>query len=70
LPRQYAKNVGRNLSVKFKDGNKTEGKLAEVQEGHILLQEVKKEKGKKAQTVDRLIPLNEITESKVLISFK
>jgi ribosome maturation factor RimP len=44
--------------------------LAEVQEGHILLQEVKKEKGKKAQTVDRLIPLNEITESKVLISFK
>ncbi|MCF8318695.1 MAG: ribosome assembly cofactor RimP [Sphingobacteriaceae bacterium] len=68
--RQYAKNVGRNLSVKFKDGNKTEGKLAEVKEGHILLQELKKEKGKKAQTVDRLIPLNEIIESKVLISFK
>lgn len=70
LLRQYVKNVGRSISVKFKDGNKTEGKLAEVQEGQILLQEVKKEKGKKAQNVDRLIPFDEIAESKVLISFK
>ncbi len=68
--RQYVKNVGRNVSVKFKDGNKTEGKLAEVHQDQILLQELKKEKGKKAQSVDRLIPFNEIAESKVLISFK
>ncbi|WP_407429631.1 ribosome assembly cofactor RimP [Arcticibacter sp.] len=69
--RQYQKNVGRSLSVKLADvPNKREGKLLEVQEEGILIEESIKEKGKKAVLEQNLIPFDQITETKVLISFK
>lgn len=70
LPRQYSKNIGRQLSVKTTAGTKREGKLLAADENTVTIEESIKEKGKKAQLVESIIPLNEISETKVLISFK
>jgi ribosome maturation factor RimP len=69
-PRQYAKNVGRTLGIKMADGVKREGVLSALTEDAIVIEEKVKEKGKKAETVESVIPLDKITETKVLISFK
>ncbi len=68
--RQYLKNIGRNLAIKMADGVKREGKLTGVTEDAIIIEEKIKEKGKKAETVESVIPISKITETKVLISFK
>ena len=68
--RQYVKNVGRSLSIKMADGTKREGKLTGIAEDAIVIEEKVKEKGKKAETVEAVIPISKITETKVLISFK
>ncbi|MCR8561619.1 ribosome assembly cofactor RimP [Mucilaginibacter sp. BJC16-A38] len=68
--RQYTKNVGRNLAIKMVDGTKREGKLTGLAEDAIVIEEKIKEKGKKAETVESVIPIDKITETKVLISFK
>jgi ribosome maturation factor RimP len=68
--RQYQKNINRSLSVKLNDGNKREGKLISAEETGITIEENIKEKGKKATLVESFIPFNEITETKVLVSFK
>jgi len=70
LPRQYTKNVGRQLAIKMTDGSKREGKLTGMTEDAVVIEETKKEKGKKAEIVESAVPLAEITETKVLISFK
>jgi ribosome maturation factor RimP len=70
LPRQYVKNVGRQLAIKMADGSKREGKLTGMTEDAIVIEETKKEKGKKAEIVESAVPLAQITETKVLISFK
>lgn len=70
LGRQYVKNVGRSLGVKLKNGTKTEGKLLKADDLGICIAETKKEKGKKAQIIERVIAFVDIAESKVLISFK
>jgi len=69
-PRQYAKNVGRTLGIKMADGVKREGVLSALTGDAIVIEEKIKEKGKKAETVESVIPLDKITETKVLISFK
>jgi ribosome maturation factor RimP len=68
--RQYVKNIGRNLAIKMGDGLKREGKLTGITEDAIVIEEKVKEKGKRAETVESVIPINTITETKVLISFK
>lgn len=70
LVRQYVKNIGRVVSVKMPDGNKKEGKLLNVTGEGIAIEETVKEKGKKAQLVETLLPMEQIKEIKVLISFK
>jgi len=70
LLRQYAKNIGRELGLKLTNGDKKEGKLVEANESTITIEEKVKEKGKKIQLVNSQIALNDITETKVLISFK
>jgi len=70
LVRQYTKNIGRNISIKFKDGQKKEGKLVAVEDQDVLIEEQVKEKGKKAVSVQNKIPFNDILETSVLISFK
>ena len=68
--RQYVKNIGRNLMIKMADGSKREGKLSSLTEDAIIIEEKIKEKGKRAETVESVIPIDKITETKVLISFK
>jgi ribosome maturation factor RimP len=70
LLRQYAKNVNRDLAIKMADGAKREGKLSAITEDAIVIEEKIKEKGKKAEVIESVIPINQITETKVLISFK
>ena len=70
LPRQYVKNIGRSLAIKMADGSKREGKLSGLTEDAIVIEESNKQKGKKAEQVESVIPLAEITETKVVISFK
>ena len=70
LPRQYVKNIGRQLAIKMADGSKKEGKLTGMTEDAVIIEEVIKEKGKKAETIEVVVPFSQITETKVLISFK
>jgi ribosome maturation factor RimP len=68
--RQYTKNIGRDLAIKMVDGAKREGKLTALAEDAIVIEEQIKQKGKKAEIVESVIPIDKITETKVLISFK
>ena len=68
--RQYTKNIGRSLAIKMVDGVKREGKLSGITEDAVIIEETIKNKGKKAETVESVIPIDKITETKVLISFK
>jgi ribosome maturation factor RimP len=70
LTRQYIKNIGRTLSIKMDGGSSREGKLLNAGDEAITIEEIIKEKGKKAETVESTIPTDKITETKVLISFK
>jgi ribosome maturation factor RimP len=70
LARQYVKNIGRQLAIKIADGSKREGKLTGITEDAVIIEEINKQKGKKAEAIESMIPLNQITETKVLISFK
>jgi|SRR5690606_8452120 len=68
--RQYHKNIGRNVRIKGVEGEKFEGKLIVVNDKSITIEVKTKEKGKKAALRETEIPLDSITETKVLISFK
>lgn len=70
LNRQYLKNIGRNVSLKFVDGEMKEGKLLTINENEITIEESVKDKGKKVQLVQTQLDLKNIVETKVLISFK
>ena len=70
LKRQYNKNIGREVSVKLEGGALTEGKLLAVSDDGIVIEAKVKIKGKKAELVETGIDFNNITETKVLISFK
>ena len=68
--RQFLKNIGRLVSIRLRTNEKREGKLLAYSEDGISIEETVKEKGKKAIQQESLIPLDQITETKVLISFK
>jgi len=70
LKRQYNKNIGREVSVKLEGGELKEGKLLTVSDDGIVIEAKVKIKGKKAELVETGIDFNNITETKVLISFK
>ena len=70
LKRQFSKNIGRDLSLKLKEGQVKEGKLLSVNETTITIEEKVKEKGKKAQLVENTVAFDALIETKVLISFK
>jgi ribosome maturation factor RimP len=66
--RQYTKNIGRNVEVMLNDGNIVEGKLLAASENLIQL-EYTEGKNKKAVTLVKEIPFEEIKQTTVLISF-
>jgi ribosome maturation factor RimP len=68
--RQFRKNINRSLKVKLSDGNIREGKLLNADDSGITIQEIVKEKGKKAVTIESFIQITDISETIVLVSFK
>jgi ribosome maturation factor RimP len=66
--RQYYKNIGRNVEVILNDGSKKEGKLLEVSETAIVLEQ-KEGKGKKAVTINTPLEFADIKQTTVMISF-
>jgi ribosome maturation factor RimP len=68
LVRQYKKNIGRTLEVVLKDGSRLEGKLTDVNDEQIVIEE-KTGKGNKATTKTTTILLNQIKHATVLITF-
>jgi ribosome maturation factor RimP len=66
--RQYQKNIGRFVEVVFNDGSKKEGKLVQVADADIIIeQEIGKVK--KAVTRQVVIPFNNIKTTTVQIKF-
>jgi len=68
LHRQYLKNKGRVVEIIFTDGTRKEGKLVEVSERDILLEE-SSGKGKKLVTQQVVIPFDTIKTTTVQIQF-
>ncbi len=66
--RQYKKNIGRNVAIILNNGNTVEGKLLDVNENLIQL-EYTEGKNKKAVTVVKEIPFDQIKQTTVLIAF-
>ena len=67
LLRQYKKNIGRTVEVVLNDGTKAEGKLTEVNDENIIIEE-KTGKGNK-MTKTTTILFNQIKHTTVLITF-
>jgi ribosome maturation factor RimP len=68
LLRQYKKNIGRTVEVVMNDGTKAEGKLIEVNEENITIEE-KTGKGNKMTKKTTTILFNQIKHTTVLITF-
>lgn len=74
LPRQYRKNIGRRLAVTTSEGEKIEGELMKMEDDKITLQWKAREpkpvgKGKVTVTKETVLPLENIKEAKVIITF-
>lgn len=76
LEKQYLKNIGRNVKVLKTDGIKLEGKLIALlnENKDIQIENTrteKNEKGKKQVITEQItIPLQQIKETKLVLSFK
>ena len=82
LYRQYLKNIGRNVEVLENDGTKKEGKLINATESEIIIEEIKARltgknnnnvvgqgKGKKMETVQHTISVEQVKVIKIQIKF-
>lgn len=74
MPRQYRKNIGRKLAVTTSEGKKIEGELVKMEGDTITLQWKAREpkpigKGKVTVNKEAVLPLEEIKEAKVIITF-
>ena len=72
---QYKKNVGREVKVKLKEGGKLEGKMIAATPEEITIQTTRKERiegKKKKETIieDHVINMENVAETKIVISFK
>jgi ribosome maturation factor RimP len=72
---QYIKNIGREVKVVTNDGKKQEGLLVAASEKELTLETSRKEKieGKKKKELiveQHVFPMNQIKETKIVISFK
>ncbi len=68
LHRQYVKNIGRNVEIIFIDGTNQQGKLIQVTETDIILEQATG-KGKKLTTQQLVIPFSDIKNTIVQIKF-
>ncbi len=74
LPRQFVKNIGRNLKVQLSDGQVLEGRLTAVNEQELSLElpkpKKKPKRGEEEPELNKTIPLRDVTKAFVQISFK
>lgn len=68
LRRQYLKNIGRGVEITSTEGIKMEGKLLQVGETEIVVEE-EKGKGKKKELVQHTVPFSEIKATRIQIKF-
>ena len=71
--RQYHKNIGRTVEVKYKEGGKQKGILTVVNDKAITVESkerVKEGKKKKTITISTVIAFEKIKETRVKVSFK
>ena len=68
MHRQYSKNLNRMVEIIFTDGTKKTGKLVQVAEADIIIEETTG-KGKKAVTQQIVIPFDNIKTTTVQIQF-
>ncbi len=74
IPRQYKKNIGRNLKIKTNTGDKIEGELIAATEESCTLTWSAREpkpvgKGKVTVQKEAVLPYKDIMEAKVMITF-
>ena len=70
--RQYVKNIGRNVEIKKVDGERVKGELVEADDEKVtvkFLETVKEGKKKKKVETTVEVPMVEIKESKIKVSF-
>lgn len=72
---QYKKNIGRNVKVKLIESGSLEGELIAATEEEITVRTSRKERvegRKKKETIieDHVVPMEQIKETKIIISFK
>jgi ribosome maturation factor RimP len=68
LRRQYLKNIGRYVEVILKSGIKREGKLVNVTDGEILLEEEKGNK-KKKEIIQHSLSYDDIKTTKIQVKW-
>lgn len=73
--RQYQRYLNREVSIKKLSGEKMTGRLLKATEEEVIIEQSRKERiegKKKKQTIveEIVLPMNEIKETKVVISFK
>ncbi len=72
---QYRKNIGREVKVKLKEGGSVEGEMIDASEEQIVVRTSRKERvegKKKKETIieDITLPMEQIKETKIVISFR
>lgn len=75
VPAQFAKNIGREVKVVMLNGTKMTGELKSADEKELVLETSRNEKpeGKKKKELiveQHLLPMDQIKETKIVISFK
>jgi ribosome maturation factor RimP len=68
LHRQYRKNIGRQVELTLQDGSKAEGRLLEVGEDGIIIEETKG-KNKKKEIVNHTFLFENIKTTKIQVVF-
>lgn len=68
LLRQYRKNLGRSVEVTLKDSSRIEGKLLEVTEDGIVVEEIKG-KNKKKEVIAHSLLFDNIKQTKIQVVF-
>ena len=66
--RQFTKNIGRLIEIIFKDDTKKTGKLLQVADADVMIEETSG-KGKKAVTLQTLIPFDNIKTATIQTQF-
>jgi ribosome maturation factor RimP len=68
LHRQYKKNVGRQVELLLQDGSKIEGRLLEVSEDGVIVEEIKG-KNKKKEVINHTFLFENIKTTKIQVVF-